>query len=414
MVIGLFSLALAADISLPLTGALTDPGGAPYVGTHTLTVVIRAGANPGDAELWSGNVVAELVEGRFAARLGPSPTLTPSDFVADAWITVRVDGGPESPAVAIAHAPRAAFAEHAATATTAAALSAPMPWSNLADVPAGFADGVDANTTYTPGTGLTLSGAAFSVSQTQVEAWARGVAYDSGAEVTTAIGSGVYAPASIVSIPAPGWIPRWTGTQLVTSAMIQNSAGYIGINVGNAEAMLDVGGDVRATTFVSADATVREAGEYVFRMSLPLGFTGTSTSNSSWTRLSNQGIDLAGYINSVPQVSGTTRQLRFRTIYDDNTNPGTCGGGSYGSTIRVVRDDTQAVYVSWTQPGTFSSSGLTHLDVSQYFAASVLNHGGCDSGWSGGSCQVQFKLLDGCNGTAVVRDLILEIWDVVN
>ncbi|MGA9349147.1 MAG: hypothetical protein WBW48_10125 [Anaerolineae bacterium] len=44
------------------------------------------------------------------------------------------------------------------------------PWSGLTGIPAGFADGVDNDTTYTAGTGLTLTGNQFSVNTTVIQA----------------------------------------------------------------------------------------------------------------------------------------------------------------------------------------------------------------------------------------------------
>lgn len=44
-----------------------------------------------------------------------------------------------------------------------ASFSATAPWNGLTGVPAGFADGTDNDTTYTSGTGLTLSGTQFSI-----------------------------------------------------------------------------------------------------------------------------------------------------------------------------------------------------------------------------------------------------------
>ena len=43
------------------------------------------------------------------------------------------------------------------------------PWSGLTGVPAGFADGVDNDTTYSAGTGLTLSGTTFSADTTYLQ-----------------------------------------------------------------------------------------------------------------------------------------------------------------------------------------------------------------------------------------------------
>jgi len=51
-----------------------------------------------------------------------------------------------------------------------ALFSAAAPWSGLTGVPAGFADGVDNDTTYSAGSGLTLTGTQFSVDTTAIQA----------------------------------------------------------------------------------------------------------------------------------------------------------------------------------------------------------------------------------------------------
>lgn len=60
-------------------------------------------------------------------------------------------------------------------------------WSGIDNVPTGFADGVDDDTTYTAGTGLTLAGTTFAVDQATVEGWAESVAYHTEAELKTAL-----------------------------------------------------------------------------------------------------------------------------------------------------------------------------------------------------------------------------------
>ncbi|HXF68556.1 MAG TPA: hypothetical protein VNK89_02010, partial [Thermoflexus sp.] len=58
----------------------------------------------------------------------------------------------------------------ALTAAPYALYSKAAPWSGLTGVPAGFADNVDNDTTYTAGTGLTLTGNQFSVNTTVIQA----------------------------------------------------------------------------------------------------------------------------------------------------------------------------------------------------------------------------------------------------
>jgi len=80
------------------------------------------------------------------------------------WLQVAVrcpagsgDFEPLAPRQALTAAPQALFAKRA-------------PWSGLIGLPAGFADGVDDNTLYTAGGGLTLSGDQFSVDTSLIQA----------------------------------------------------------------------------------------------------------------------------------------------------------------------------------------------------------------------------------------------------
>ena len=59
-------------------------------------------------------------------------------------------------------APYALHAEQATTAITST-ITLSAPWSGLTGVPAGFADGIDNDTQYSAGTGLTLSSTQFSL-----------------------------------------------------------------------------------------------------------------------------------------------------------------------------------------------------------------------------------------------------------
>jgi hypothetical protein len=103
-----------------------------------------------------GSVITTTVpisDGLFTASLD----FGSGAFAGDArWLAVRVrcpgDGSYTAltPRQPLTPAPYALYASQA-------------PWSGLAGVPAGFADGVDNNTTYSAGTGLTLSGTQFRI-----------------------------------------------------------------------------------------------------------------------------------------------------------------------------------------------------------------------------------------------------------
>jgi hypothetical protein len=73
-------------------------------------------------------------------------------------------------------------------------------WAEVDGKPPGFADNVDNDTTYAAGDGLSLNGTSFSVNWTSVEARARGVCYDTEAELHAVL-DGDYLPSTY----APDW-----------------------------------------------------------------------------------------------------------------------------------------------------------------------------------------------------------------
>jgi len=122
-------------------------------------------AAEGGSQVGSTDTVAEVLPsgGEFTAELdfGPGAFAGEARFLEVAVRCPAGSGGyttlaPRQPVLA---SPYALFAPAAGEA--AAALSA--PWSGLAGLPAGFADGVDNDTQYTAGSGLQLSGGAFSI-----------------------------------------------------------------------------------------------------------------------------------------------------------------------------------------------------------------------------------------------------------
>ncbi len=135
-------------------GRLTD-NGSPADGTYDFQFTLYDAAT-------GGNVVGSAVtldnisvsDGLFTVQL---------DFGANAfdgnarWLEIAVRPG-SSTGSYTSLAPRQPL-----SAVPYALYSTSAPWSGLTGVPAGFADGVDNDTTYSPGTGLTLSGGVFSL-----------------------------------------------------------------------------------------------------------------------------------------------------------------------------------------------------------------------------------------------------------
>jgi hypothetical protein len=184
------SLCIAKTLAVPLLGSAftyqgrLNDGGQPASGNYDLIFSLM------DAET-NGNSVAPAMA-------------TPNTVVQDGYFTVKLDFGPNAfdgsarwldivvrtncnclagyttlaPRQPLTPAPHALFAVNAAQATTAetansanSASSADtanlattantansVAWANITGVPAGFADGVDNDTTYMAGAGLSLSG----------------------------------------------------------------------------------------------------------------------------------------------------------------------------------------------------------------------------------------------------------------
>ena len=98
--------------------------------------------------------------GLFNVLLGSVTALSVADFDGtDRWLELVVEGETLNPRVRIVSVPYAIQSEWAKNA----------PWGGLTGMPAGFADGVDNDTTYSAGTGLTLVGTTFSADITYLQ-----------------------------------------------------------------------------------------------------------------------------------------------------------------------------------------------------------------------------------------------------
>jgi hypothetical protein len=196
------SLTFALTGQIPMAGTMTDASGAPLDGCHTLTLTLmgRSGS-AAPVTLWSEPQTVCFAGGAFSAPIGGQDGFSLDGLGAYGALTVtaQVDGGAESSAVPVGWAPRAAFAAeageasealHAGAADDASALggvpaatylrrdeigtglalngavlavspSALTPsWNNLTDRPLSLVDG-DQDTTYSAGSGLTLTGTVF-------------------------------------------------------------------------------------------------------------------------------------------------------------------------------------------------------------------------------------------------------------
>jgi hypothetical protein len=146
-------------------GRLND-GGVPVNGSYdlkfTLFDTVIGGLQVGPAVATNGLAVSN---GLFMVALDFGSVFTNTAR----WlhIEVRTNGATPyatmAPRQPLTPAPQALYAPNAGTATTAGT-AASVPWAGMSGLPPGFADGVDDNTTYSAGAGLSLSGTQFSVS----------------------------------------------------------------------------------------------------------------------------------------------------------------------------------------------------------------------------------------------------------
>ncbi len=226
MTIGFWTAGTAARADapavIPLQGTLAEADGRPVQGVRTLTFTIHD-SETGGTPLWTETQDVDVVDGMLSVLVGDAQPLDLALFRDNGvlWMEIAVDASPPFPRMQLGTTPYAAFAQYAGDARSVggvaagelartghehddryyteaelgAAGSASVHWGNLAGVPAGFADGVDNDTTYSAGLGLQLTGTRFSADPLYLEDRARAVCYDTPAELQAELDS-VYAPAS--------------------------------------------------------------------------------------------------------------------------------------------------------------------------------------------------------------------------
>jgi hypothetical protein len=184
----------APPASLPIQGYLTDDGGVPIDGNHDVRFRIYTSPTGTTSEV-DDELPIDVDNGTFAAYVDvPHELYTAND---ELYLGLSVDGNAEmTPRFHIATAPYAARAVYADECDLLEGLSASdfrqvtdtIDFTDIVNLPTGLSDG-DADTTYTAGAGLSLTGTEFAVSQSTVEGWAQGVSYDTPTELTDALGA---------------------------------------------------------------------------------------------------------------------------------------------------------------------------------------------------------------------------------
>jgi hypothetical protein len=143
----------AVGTAVTFQGQLLD-GGNPATGQYDLSFGLYDAANAGNLIGTDNQDDVVVDNGLFTVQLDFGAVFTGTAY----WLEIGVRPGSSTGGYTTL-SPRQAL-----TAAPYALYSTAAPWSGLSGVPAGFADGVDNDTTYTAGTGLTLGSGAFSVS----------------------------------------------------------------------------------------------------------------------------------------------------------------------------------------------------------------------------------------------------------
>lgn len=183
-----FALAYATSVVVPIQGSLTDVSGAPRSGTAPVVFRLYDGES-GGSHFWSSEVPVSFGAGAFAAAVSVDDALLRTH--PNAWLSLEVDGV-ESARTVVGRVPYAAHADNAAMLGGVPAAqfvqvtdTDRIPWSALqsASMPARVRDG------YTGGDGITVSPTEIAVNTTRISDLARGAAYDTVGELTTALGT---------------------------------------------------------------------------------------------------------------------------------------------------------------------------------------------------------------------------------
>jgi len=227
--------------TLPVQGELSDADGTPIDQSLPVSFTLYAD-DLGSTVLWSETRTVDFDLGAFTVMLGQEEVLDLAIFrdEPNVWLGIAIDGGEEMDLIALGSAPYAGYAQYAGRAMDAESVGGLYPedlrqtgeavsWTDLADVPEGLADG-DADTTYTAGTGLSLSGTEFIADSAWVRSEAEAVCYDSVGELTADLdsyydysaGTGLTLSSNTFSVDDSAIKPDWSNVTGIPTGFADN------------------------------------------------------------------------------------------------------------------------------------------------------------------------------------------------
>ena len=215
--------------TIPVQGELSDADGAPIDNALSVTFTLYAD-DIGSTTLWTETQTVDFDLGAFTANLGSNETLDMAIFrdQPNVWLGIAIDGGDEMDLIRIGSAPYAGYAQYAGSAVDAETVGGLAPedlrqvgdtvsWADLDGIPSDLTDG-DADTTYTAGAGLSLSGTEFTADSGWVSAQAQAVCYDTVGELTADLdayydysaGTGLTLSSNTFSVDQTALKPSWS------------------------------------------------------------------------------------------------------------------------------------------------------------------------------------------------------------
>ena len=197
-------------------GTLQD-GGSPANGAYDFEFKLFDAASDG-AQVGSTLAVGDVTVSGGLVNLPLDFGLAAFDGQAR-WLEIAVRPGASTAAYTL-------LGRQALSAVPYALYALQAPWSGVGGLPAGFADGIDNNTTYTPGSGLKLTGTQFSADTDVLQARVTGNCAPGDAIQT------INADGSVVCQPAPTPPPAAPLFTRSTLDSIANTGKHVSIAIG--------------------------------------------------------------------------------------------------------------------------------------------------------------------------------------
>jgi hypothetical protein len=349
--------------ALTYQGHLLDETGSPVPDGIYETTFSLWDASTGGVCLWGPETHnLEISDGFFAVVLGISDPIDAADLETNSYIEIAVGGETLAPRQQIASVAFALVADEAKYADAA-------PWAGLTDVPAGFADGVDDDTTYTAGNQLSLTGTRFDVLE----------------------GSGSDLDADLLDGQEGSYYRAWGNLTGVPAALADGdddttyTAGT-GLGLAGTTFSVNFAGSGTASTASRSDHT-HDWGDIT--SGVPAGL---ADGDDDTTYSAGGGLDLAATTFSVDVtdirgtgLSETSNNLEVATTY---RLPQTCANGQIaewnGTTWQCGDDDTGGgAHDHWGETWTGTGTGLTLSGGARGLSGSGSNEGVCGYSSSG-------------------------------